>query len=407
MNGFMKRLLTVVVALFILIYVGYQGFQIVYSPIETETVYKYNVYETVDTKGMVIRNETLIPNTVNGYIFYTAENGSRVSQGGSIADIYPSETDAFSQQTLNSLDTEIAELNSIQAQGTANRVNLDLINTQINNSVVDLVTNMNEASISDMNTLRNELLSLLNKRQMTIGTVANFDERIAALTAARTKLASSFQKSTGSIPSPVAGYFVSSVDGFENWIGYDNALTLTAEQIKAAMESEPVSTETKYVGKVVGDYKWYLACVVPIEEASKMSEGAVLSVLFPFVSDKAVPVTVVSSNRDSSGSLAVVFKCDYMSKELSSIRDERIQIQVQEHVGLRVPSEAIRTDASHQTGAYVRVGNVLSFRKLNIVYTPPGAGYSICEESKESGYLKLYDEIIVEGKGLYDGKTVR
>ena len=39
MNAFVKRLLTVLGALFLLVYVGYQGYQVLYSPIRTETVY--------------------------------------------------------------------------------------------------------------------------------------------------------------------------------------------------------------------------------------------------------------------------------------------------------------------------------------------------------------------------------
>ena len=44
---------------FLLCYVGYQAFPgVLYAPIEAETVYSHTVYETVDTQGFVIRNET-------------------------------------------------------------------------------------------------------------------------------------------------------------------------------------------------------------------------------------------------------------------------------------------------------------------------------------------------------------
>jgi hypothetical protein len=32
--------------------------------------------------------------------------------------------------------------------------------------------------------------------------------------------------------------------------------------------------------------------------------------------------------------------------------------------------------------------------------------YSICEEVLEDNYLQVYDDIVIEGKNLYDGKIV-
>ena len=71
MNAFVKRQLTVLGALFLLVYVGYQGYQVLYSPIRTETVYSQSMYETVDTRGFTVRNETPITGSASGYLFYS------------------------------------------------------------------------------------------------------------------------------------------------------------------------------------------------------------------------------------------------------------------------------------------------------------------------------------------------
>lgn len=50
-------------------------------------------------------------------------------------------------------------------------------------------------------------------------------------------------------------------------------------------------------------------------------------------------------------------------------------------------------------------GNIVKFKKINIVYSD--SEYSICSvPDGESGYIKQYDEIIVEGTDLYDGKIL-
>ena len=59
-----------------------------------------------------------------------------------------------------------------------------------------------------------------------------------------------------------------------------------------------------------------------------------------------------------------------------------------------------------QAGVYIRSGNVVAFRKIEQEYSEP-ADYVICKETDESGWLHLYDDVIVGGRGLYDGKIIR
>lgn len=139
MDSFVKRLVTVLTALFLLIYVGFQAYQIMNTTIEVETVGSYKVYDTVDVEGITIRNETVITQKVNGYTFYTTEDGGRVAKDGAIAHIFPSESDARMQQLLDQLDREIADLKSIHDQGTSNRANLSSINKQLNETWLSLI----------------------------------------------------------------------------------------------------------------------------------------------------------------------------------------------------------------------------------------------------------------------------
>ena len=76
-------------------------------------------------------------------------------------------------------------------------------------------------------------------------------------------------------------------------------------------------------------------------------------------------------------------------------------------------SAAARCVVDGEKGVYVRRGNVARFRKLNIVYSDQT--YVISATASQDGepivddpgnYLKQYDEVILEGKDLYDGKII-
>lgn len=405
MDTFIKRIITVCVSLFLIAYVIYQVFQVFYNPVRTETVYFASEYKTLDAQGVTVRNETLITGKKNGYLFYTVDNGSRVSRGGTIAKVFPTEADSRSQQQLDRLTKDIEQLKAIQSQGTAGRVNLDVLDKQIRRVIGELTTGIHSPSIRGMDEWQSRLLALMNKRQVTIGKAVSFESRINALTALKNQLVSSYSVATSSVESPVAGYFVSKTDGFEKSVNFDNVKLLTTEDINKALNTRPAKSDSNVTGKVVGDYKWYLACVLPAEDAGELRQGAKPEILLPFVSDEVIPAEVVAANRDTNGNVAIIFECSYMSSELSSIRCESVQIRMKRYEGLRVPSSSIITNDRDEQGVYTLVGDTVTFRKVETLLIKPD--YVICREKNQEGYLRLYDDIVVEGKGIYDGKTVR
>ena len=303
MEPFIKRIVTVVVSLFLITYVGYQAFQVLYNPVKTETVYSYSVYDTVDAEGLTIRNETKIAGPadgLNGFLYYTIENGNRVAKGGEIAEVFPSEADALAQQKLNELNEEIETLKGIQLQGTANRVNLDVIDKQIDQLVGQIAEGVNSASAVGLENWKTRLLALMNKRQITIGTVEDFNARLAALNDAKAELEGAFSKASSSITSPDAGYFVGMVDGYEDTLKVEDALLLTPDKLRTLMENGPSADQSGFVGKVVRNYEWYFACLVPAEEAADIRMEMTPTLLFPFVTNEAVPATVVAPSCRAS-----------------------------------------------------------------------------------------------------------
>ena len=62
-------------------------------------------------------------------------------------------------------------------------------------------------------------------------------------------------------------------------------------------------------------------------------------------------------------------------------------------------------------GVYVKLGNSVSFREIFPIYSGENIVISDTDKnltpfSNEFGKLEVYDEIIVEGANLYDGKII-
>ncbi|MBQ3133534.1 MAG: hypothetical protein IJC17_04580 [Clostridia bacterium] len=407
-----KRVISLIVGLFLLAYVGYQAYLMLYTSVELETVESYTVYETLDVQGIAIRDEKVINETASGYVYYEITNGDRVAKGGTIAEVYSSEEVALIQKEIEQIDAEIASLQSMQLQGVSGTSDLEALNKQIKLVQASLLESVRAGEWEKTEQLRTNLQQLLNRKQIVVGTVPDFADRLSELKSERKTLAAKLEKSQRTITSPAAGYFVAATDGYESVLSYADVTDLTVTDVETALDGE-VTTDHAGIGKVVGDYVWYLACVVPQDKLALISEGQDLEIRLPFVTEEIVPVTVKKVNTDvGAGKAMVLLECSYMSEELSSVRCEEVRILLKEYTGLYVPDRALHFAGNNDSGVYVRVGNVLAFRHIRVLYYDETGRFSICEadvrpeEGDARTYLKLYDDMVIEGKGLYDGKVV-
>ncbi len=401
-NRSWQRLLTVLIVLGLLGYFGYQTYRSIFSGVKTELAVNYSVYESIEAEGLILRTETVIP-AKNGHIYYTVQNGARVSKDGVIASVYASENDGLLADQIEEIDERLEMLKTLQTNDSSTHVTLDIIDTQLTNSVNSLIADVGDGVFSSAGMTKSDLLSLLNKKQIVTGKPVDFSAEIAKLEQKKKDLKSQYHKALSVVRAPVAGYFVDSTDGYESTLSALDPLTLTTDKLHELMTMDAQPSEA--AGKVVGGYEWYFACVVPDTYYNALAVGNSLSLKMNFVSEDEVPVTVAACNKDNDGKLAVVFRCAYMSEELSDIRTETAQLLLVRHTGLRVPKRAIVINDEMQAGVYIRSGNVAAFRKINQLYSEP-ADYVICEATDERGFLQLYDDVIVSGKGLYDGKVL-
>lgn len=398
------RILAAVLIIALLFYFGFQVYRSVFDAVSTELATMHSVYESIETKGLVFRTETIIPAVNSGHVFYTVENGTRVSKGGVIASVYNSPDDGLLEQQMADIDQQIEALQALAAGNATEHLSLDLVETQLDSTVNDLVRDVADGVFDSGTEYRSSLISLLSKKQIITGTTVDFSGTISALQAEKAALRERYSSAIASVKAPVAGYFADRTDGYESVLADVDLSALSVEQLQGYLDMDITPSDIGS-GKIVGGYEWYMACIVSDAHYNSLAVGSSLSLRMSFVTDDEIPVTVTACKKDNVGNMAVVFRCAYMSEALSTIRDETVEIQMVRHTGLKVPKRAIVINEEMEAGVYIRSGNVVSFCKIDQLYSEP-ADYVICAETTQSGYLKLYDDIIVEGRGLYEGKII-
>ena len=147
----------------------------------------------------------------------------------------------------------------------------------------------------------------------------------------------------------------------------------------------------------------------------------------PFAASGTIPAKVVAINqKDRQSDAAVVLECNYMNNELSKVRKETVQIAVNTHSGIMVNKKAIHVEPVMKViddgtgrqikqevsvqGVYVLYGSELVFKE--IVPLSTYSTFVICDPNPgedatfDGETVQLYDEVVVGGTDLYDGKIV-
>ena len=432
-NPLIRKIGATAVAVLLLIYVGYQVYLSQYTGLKTEAATYSTVSESIDTTGFIIRDEEVISSSYSGVLNYTVDDGEKVAEGGAIAEIYPTEEDAAVQNRIARIDDELNRLSALETPSDSTASNPKLIGSQISKKITSILGALKSGSMSDVTDERNDLQLLLSQRQVVTEKESSGDyaAHVNELHEERIALTQSASASIGTVSSPAAGYFIRSVDGYENAVSLDGVTSLSVSDVRALEEEEPAGTDTESIGKVAKDFNWYIACILTENDLVRLDRTTKVTVEMPFATVEQIPAEVVKINRDSeTGEAAVILKCTYMNSDLASARMETLRINISSYSGVLVPESAVHFAdvVAHETdedgnevdvtyenirGVYVKSGSRLRF--VQIFSDATINGYAICKvslstEEREQlvtgDTIQLYDEVVVEGTDLYDGKML-
>ena len=393
----LKWLLVILLAVFVIVQI-YSGFV---NPITTDTVYTYSAYSGYETVGFIVRNETVIQRDSGGVLSYEIADGGRVAKNGTIAEVYADASMADKKIRIQELDKRIATLQKIQTYNDLNAADLTSINSTIHNCLTEIAHNTQNGKVKKGD-YTDILLENMARKQIITGQATDFNSLIATLKSERDRLAALSVQSLGLVTSPQSGYVIYSVDGYENALSVTDIETLTAEKLGQIKQN---AVPDNALCKIVSDYEWYIAVTIPFEQSLKLNEGSTVKLKTTLLSIPELAATVKYINKQSVGSDAVVvFSCDTMNNELAKARRIDITVVFEQYDGLKVDKRAIRM-VDGVKGVYVLLASQVKFIKIEEIWS--NENYCIVkQEVSNNRVLRIYDEIIVKGKNLYDGKII-
>ena len=423
----LRTLAGVIIAFLLLaaLYVGYQAMQVLFPPNTYETALLATVEDRVDAEGVLLFEESYVSGS--GTLGYLVADGERVSAGTAVAEVYSDASQAVLRQQLTQLNDQIDLLR--RSQNTTS-LQLDSLRRDRSAALYDLMDALDSGDYTETAAKKEDYILAQNKLWVITGEVADFSDQIAALA----QQASSVQAQLGTpaqITAPQTGYFIRSSGTGRLNASAEDILALDAAGLKAYAESSPTLALDGCAGKIVSGFTWYYAGVCSAKEGEKLlgTDGKPLKksveIRFPGQVETPLKARVTEVTIDEAGGLArFVLSCESINGDVLRLNRADAQIIVGRTTGLRVPAAAVhylKDDGSeaegqgenYVPGVYVKYGNLAKFCRIDpvddahplvtegdyLIVLPSGTAGSVSQ-------VRLYDEIVVSGQNLYDGKLL-
>ena len=405
-----------VIIVLVLFYIGFQVFQITYNPIKTVTAEKETVYESITQDAVFIRDEVEIISKKGGTMVYDVQDGSRVEKGGTIANVFSSDAEANSYAQLTDTEKQIAYYENIILQNTAGNSSLEVIDANIESSINTYIRTL---ASGDLNAAREQsavMVDHINNRKITIGESIDVNSILNELYATRKNLQANITKQDAVI-SEEAGYFVGNTESAGAPVDYEKATELSVSNINSILEQEPSEGNKNAVGKIIKSFDWYIACVVERNAITGLELNDKVNIGLPQsdVGELAATIAAINADAENADMVALILKLGNMDENIAKIHAGKVEIRFDKYEGIKIPNEAIRAVSVHdeETGedktvkcVYVLSGNVVKMKYVNIIYN--GEDFVIAKSNTtQTGYVRLYDRIIIKGDDLRDGKIVK
>ncbi len=425
-----KKIIVAAMTVLIIAYIISVVLKANFTQVKTETANIMTVSDAIPVSGYFIRDEHMVTYDGDGVISYTVEDGSKISKNEAAAYVYSNAESATDKRLIDKLEAQITSLEQLEKTADTITALPDDLDKNINSLLSQAKLNTTDRNFTEAEKNTDDILYNINERQLVTGKVKGFSEKIKQLQKQLEELKKNYAdtKNSKAVKSPATGYFVSSADGYEN--------IYTTEDVENIMPGDlsenkikKKSVDKEVIGKTIEGVYWYIACEVSADDAIRIKNASDLSVDIPLASSDNISVELYSVNQKTKTSDAVVIlKGDYMNSEMAGIRQEDISIVLHTYKGIYVSKNAIheetitetvtdkngktKTETNTVTGVYIMVGNELQFKQIKVLYS--GEDFVICKQdmtdedmvTDEVGILKAYDDVIVEGANLYDGKII-
>ncbi len=401
----MKNKSNVLIPIFIILVLIYTIRSVAGNHIRVETLHRGNMEDAINTKGIVIKYETLLHSETEGNFEPLVQDGSRVSVGQHVAAVYSGTVDTDLRNRLEQVKKKLEQIEGNQTNLLSFTGDVSRLEQKIKEQTAEMIEKSRDGDMAAVSEIQFIIESLSEKKSQVSG--GEVPEGIYdSLLAQKHELESQIGAAHHQIASPAAGVFTTTIDGLESVLTPYNMMDLTPSVVNGLLQQES-SQEPKTDAsacKIVNNFRYFVALNLPAERINTLRIDDSVSLRLYDLSKDLLKASVLYISPEEEGSRTVILACDRYLASLMKCRFVNLEFVRNRYEGYRTSVKCLRSK-DDVTGVYVRRDDVLKFIPVTILYNTQDI--AIIDSADSNTPLRLYDEVVVRADSYEEGKLLR
>lgn len=414
----MIAILCLGVAVYLAVYFV-QGWE---EPLVTARAYTYTQDVGMEARGILVREETILPDAGGSYVDQILAEGEKAAAGQAAALLYTDPAALTTRQAIRTLSAEIEQLQYALSSGTQ-ATDASRLDGQVLSSITALRSLTAKGDLTALEDYALSLRTMVFKRDYAYGdtnAAGQLGQLIQSKQAELVQLNASLNQVASVVYTPAAGVFSGTVDGWEGLLTPDKLEGLTAAGLEALLAQSPAPAAGP-VGKLITGSTWYFAALLEGTDTG-LKSGRTYTLTFSGDYYGQIPMELDRVSLEGEQTLAI-FSCRSHLADTTLLRAQTVDVVIHHLEGIRVPRKALRVEtvdepleSGNPDGPTRQVNRYKVYiversqawgREVEILYTDENFYLVRPVDPAAAKRLRAGDDIILNSSGIYDGKVVR
>lgn len=394
-------ILLVIVAIVLIVTFGDRVLKLILQPTDIVVIEKGTIEKNDTVVGYIIRDETVLKgeNYKNGIVQIKNE-GEKVSKGNPVFRYYTNNEEEILKK-IEELDIKYQK--ALDGEKTIYSNDIKILDKQIG-ELIEMISSTND--LNEVLEYKKQLNKAMSKKAKIVGELSPAGSNISEILAEKEKYEKKLTSESEYVKAKSSGIVSYKIDGYEDYFSTKDFSKLSEEQLENIdMKTGQLVGTSSECGKIVNNFKCYIAAVVDSDEAKNAKEKDHVKIRFS--NTEEVDAEIKSIKDSSTDSKIIVFEIEKDVEYLISYRKVSIDIIWWSSSGLKVPDDSIVKENNINYVIRNRAGYT---DKIPVKILKENGRFSLVDnyttdELKEMGYtseeikstpsINLYDEILL------------
>jgi putative membrane fusion protein len=313
-------------------------------------------------------------------------------------------------QKIEDIDSKISSIRNNVNNNSIFSSDLQKIDNQIEKKIELIKNRIDNKDYGSIKNIKEDINKLIEKKIIISGKDSVGVYNLSDLIDEKEEYEKIIADNQINVKSDISGIVSYHIDGYEQFLKPENIGSFTLDEFKRLdnleLDENISSTSGQAVAKIIDNFEWYIGFVEDAELLYNIREGNFIDVRFTGIDDEIIKGEVLRVSENENDEKLVIVKFNNYIDSFYNIRKENIDVIVKTYSGYKIPTSAIRM-INNKIGIFVTRDSVARFCEVEIL--SKNNDFAIIKENEngDTDGVLLYDEIIIKGKDIYDGKLIR